>query len=280
MREWLHNDLHNFSLKGLCDIEKQVQTMLECERLTPALTQYKTSIPKRFKKYNDIQTIQYSREKNNLYADMKEISLINNKHIPELFLKNSVKVRQSLLAGLIDTDGYLNKGTYEIVQKNKRLALDIVRLTMSLGYYTTWKEVQKTCTTTNATGMYIKISIKMDQRWLTDKTFHIPVILVRKKFNGTKFWFNPKIDENGNPIRWSAESTINWTHCEDLKLLNWIIQNNKERIQWTLYNKDANDACRSRIRDLYKKYKITSKSNLEKASMLLKIICDCDTTDC
>ena len=103
---------------------------------------------------------------------------------------------------------------------------------------------------------------------MIDKTFHIPVILERKKFKGTKFWFNPKIDDNGN-ISESPE-TICWTHEKDVELIKWIIDNKKERIIWSKYG-ECSEAYRSRFRDLNKKYKLISKSKLEQSYILLKI---------
>jgi replicative DNA helicase len=64
-------------------------------------------------------------------------NVLNNKHIPFEFSRNSRKNRLELLAGLVDTDGYYsNKAGYEIVQKNERLSNDIVWLCRSLGFYT------------------------------------------------------------------------------------------------------------------------------------------------
>lgn len=63
-------------------------------------------------------------------------NLYQNKHIPEQFLINTREKRLRLLAGLIDTDGYLNKASncYEITQVNKELALQIRKLALELGY--------------------------------------------------------------------------------------------------------------------------------------------------
>ncbi len=66
---------------------------------------------------------------------IRKMNLICNKHIPECYMKNSTKVRLEVLAGLIDTDGYLCSNTYEISQKSNRLAQDIVDLAMSVGIY-------------------------------------------------------------------------------------------------------------------------------------------------
>lgn len=57
------------------------------------------------------------------------------KFIPELYLTASIKQRFELLAGLIDTDGYLSHNSYyEFVSKSKQLVEDVRRLAYSLGY--------------------------------------------------------------------------------------------------------------------------------------------------
>lgn len=70
---------------------------------------------------------------------LSQYNLINNKHIPKEYLINSKDIRLRLLAGIIDTDGYVHKdGTIEICQsiKHKTLVDDIVYLSRSLGFYT------------------------------------------------------------------------------------------------------------------------------------------------
>ena len=75
---------------------------------------------------------------NKLLIEFKKYNLINNKHIPNEFLINSIENRLQLLAGLIDSDGYYSKlgKYYEITQKNKVLADNIVFLCRSLGFKT------------------------------------------------------------------------------------------------------------------------------------------------
>lgn len=83
---------------------------------------------------------------------LKELGLILNKHIPKCYLENSRDVRLKVLAGLIDTDGYLHpSGGYEMCFANKRLLDDVVTLARSLGFKCKEVEsVMKTCT--NAVG--------------------------------------------------------------------------------------------------------------------------------
>lgn len=82
---------------------------------------------------------------------LRSLNVLNNKHIPFEFSRNSRKNRLELLAGLVDTDGYYsNKAGYEIVQKNERLSNDIVWLCRSLGFYTSIN--QKLATTKRHDG--------------------------------------------------------------------------------------------------------------------------------
>lgn len=117
--------------------------------------------------------------KNKMLNFLKDYDVLNNKHIPKIFLINDRETRLELLAGLIDSDGYLTKDSYyEIVQKNEKLADDIVFLARSLGFACYKYETQKTCTNAPGgpkVGTYYRMSI-------TGRNIHeIPVILSRKK---------------------------------------------------------------------------------------------------
>ena len=69
-----------------------------------------------------------------LQQQLTKYNLIHNKHIPFGYKVNSRKTRLKLLAGLIDSDGYINHEGYVFVNKNKRLANDVVFLARSLGF--------------------------------------------------------------------------------------------------------------------------------------------------
>jgi len=78
-----------------------------------------------------------STNKNSLQAMLRKENVLNNKHIPQNYLINSRKNRLSLLAGLLDTDGYLcNDRSYEFVQVNENIALQVKFLADSLGFRT------------------------------------------------------------------------------------------------------------------------------------------------
>lgn len=74
------------------------------------------------------------------HNDLRDTNVYGNKHIPNEYLIDSRANRLELLAGLIDSDGYLSKkkgnaSGYEIIQKRKELAENIHILANSLGFY-------------------------------------------------------------------------------------------------------------------------------------------------
>lgn len=118
---------------------------------------------------------------NTFLKSLQSYDLIGNKHIPFEYLQNNKKTRLAVLAGLIDTDGYLkkdNSNTYEIMQKSIKIANDIVILSRSLGFKISINKVKKTCTNTKkgpVTNWYYRMHISGEG---LDK---IPVLLKRKK---------------------------------------------------------------------------------------------------
>jgi len=66
---------------------------------------------------------------------LRELNLINNKHIPEKYFMASESVRREVLRGLMDSDGTISKsGAMSFTNTNKRLIKDFRRLLASLGY--------------------------------------------------------------------------------------------------------------------------------------------------
>lgn len=66
---------------------------------------------------------------------LRGIGVLGNKHIPVAYLRASEQQRRDLLAGLLDTDGTVNKsGSVQFAVTSKRLAEDTFELIASLGY--------------------------------------------------------------------------------------------------------------------------------------------------
>ncbi len=94
---------------------------------------------------------------------LEELNLRDNKHVPMIYKKNSREVRLQLLAGLLDTDGSFEttKHSYEITQKNIRIAHGIMFLARSLGFVAYMHKVEKHCQYKGeyVYGDYYRISI-------------------------------------------------------------------------------------------------------------------------
>ena len=178
--------------------------------------------------------------KNIILDEFKKLNLINNKHIPEIYLRNSQANRLELLAGLIDTDGSINKQAYEITQKNKILAENIVILAKSLGFSTLMKTSIKHCTNSlnkEHKDTYYRISISLNQI-----TPIIPVKCERKKQPANfKYTHNYKIKSLDNAL---ITPRIIWTEELKIELMKTVLSFQKiepnQQIPW-IRLQDFND---------------------------------------
>jgi hypothetical protein len=108
----------------------------------------KKTLPKYdlFLQFNQEYDYSFSDKKStNRYTQiLKQLNLINNKHIPDIYKINSREIRLQILAGILDTDGHLGKnGCYEFVQKNEKVMDDVIFLARSLGF-AAYKSIKKT----------------------------------------------------------------------------------------------------------------------------------------
>lgn len=85
------------------------------------------------------------KRKSNLFLDkLRELNLIDDKHIPHIYKANSREKRLKLLAGLIDSDGYADKGKgIDFLFTNKKVADDVLYIVRSLGFSAYMKECYK-----------------------------------------------------------------------------------------------------------------------------------------
>jgi hypothetical protein len=80
----------------------------------------------------------WHRARSGLHSKMRVLGILDNKHIPEIYLRSSVDQRRALLAGLLDTDGYCGPtGHVAFAVTNQRLARDVLELVVGLGYKAT-----------------------------------------------------------------------------------------------------------------------------------------------
>lgn len=80
---------------------------------------------------------------------MNELNILNNKHIPDIYLAGSVKQRIELLRGLMDSDGNCSSqtGSCEFYQKESKLILQVKELLTSLGIKSRIKSKTINCET-------------------------------------------------------------------------------------------------------------------------------------
>lgn len=106
--------------------------------------QYDLKLNKRDMKNNKASTYyltgeNWTNNKNKLTIEFRKYGLLDKnenfkKFIPKDYMINSYQVRLSVLAGLIDSDGYFNSNCYFISSNNKYLSEQIVYLCRSLGF--------------------------------------------------------------------------------------------------------------------------------------------------
>lgn len=79
-------------------------------------------------------------------AQLRELGVLNDKHIPEQYLIGSTSQRLAMLQGLLDTDGHITSqhGTIEFCSMTKNLADGALFLARSLGWRATLSEGKAT----------------------------------------------------------------------------------------------------------------------------------------
>lgn len=83
----------------------------------------------------------------NIRGKLNDLSLLNNKFIPDIYLRASYQQRLDLLRGLMDTDGYYHIKRKRFVMNTDQewQAKDLVKLVASLGWKPTVFEVINKC---------------------------------------------------------------------------------------------------------------------------------------
>lgn len=80
----------------------------------------------------------------------------------EFYKRDSVWVRKQFLAGILDTDGYLTGGCFDLVQKDERVIDAVVFAARSLGLAAYKKKVKKGVKSIGFEGTYYRCSISGD----------------------------------------------------------------------------------------------------------------------
>ena len=68
------------------------------------------------------------------WGGLEAMGLLRNKHVPEAYLRASIRATTALLQGLMDSDGYIDDyGRCEFVNTNERISDAVLELAASLG---------------------------------------------------------------------------------------------------------------------------------------------------
>jgi regulator of RNase E activity RraB len=112
-----------------------------------------------------------------LNKELRRLELIKNKHIPKEYFFSSKKQRLELLAGIIDTDGYINKGSYVIGMSRLNLIEDIYNLAKSCGLDVSEIKTYKSNYNTNVYSLRItknsKIKCRLKRKQTKDVDFYV-----------------------------------------------------------------------------------------------------------
>jgi phage/plasmid-associated DNA primase len=222
-----HGNYTNKSL-GITTADKEV--INEFEKVYPGIVMNTST-----KKNNKASTYSFS-----VIGDFaKELIRLNQnakgsefKFIPKECLLSSIEYRKNLLAGLIDTDGYIDKvGQITYCTKSKQLAEDIKNLVFSLGGYADIRDIKKKAQN-GFIGEYKDISIRFQNKtmiplrtWKTSRlkdTKHDPRnigINVVKKSDGEQV-YGFELDSKQTSSQWYV--TDNWIVTHNSKLIELI----------------------------------------------------------
>jgi len=91
---------------------------------------------------------------NGVHNILKDLNLINNKHVPDIYKINSRETRLQILAGLIDTDGSYTHNCLEFSNTNLQLCNDVLYIARSLGLAAYLKLRVTTCQTKKVNHSY------------------------------------------------------------------------------------------------------------------------------
>lgn len=121
---------------------------------------------------------------NNFTDQIRSIGLdkigSGEKFIPDDYKYADISVRRELFAGLMDSDGYLNRNKmYDFVTKSKRLADDVTFVGRSLGLQVHVQKCQKGIKSIGFVGDYYRLGI-------SGNLDEIPVRIPRKKYAPAK----------------------------------------------------------------------------------------------
>lgn len=128
-----------------------------CGVITNVNKDFWSEISKRGYEYSENLSREDKAEMRTVYGlrtELRKLNLLNNKHIPDIYLTASYSQRLDLLRGLMDTDGYYNETRRRSVMATGQewQANDTAKLVSTLGWKPTILKCKKTCNGSNFDG--------------------------------------------------------------------------------------------------------------------------------
>jgi phage terminase large subunit-like protein len=121
------------------------------------------------------------RSESNLARVMRRVGVLDNKHIPHVYLRASFDQRLALLQGLMDTDGHISKcgGVLEFCSASRKLAIGFEELLATFGikYRTRMKRNRCNGRDVDGESSYIQFFVSRD----TLPVFRMPRKLARMR---------------------------------------------------------------------------------------------------
>lgn len=166
----------------ICNPDKEIINYIYdyAKRLDLKVSEYKYSE----KSCGSYAIVRKNRKQKSFTNIFRKLGLLNNdKFIPKEYLINNRKNRLELLAGLLDSDGYYDRGCFEIISKYEGLKDSILFLVRSLGFCATCsiKKVKK-----YPTNIYYRIVI-------SGFLENIPTKVIRKQASKRKINKDPLV---------------------------------------------------------------------------------------
>ncbi len=131
---WLGDGASRSASITCCDADVELLEYIHAEGI-PTTRRNERGITHSYGLSDGIRT----RYKDCVEARLRNIGVLQNKHIPTIYLRASGKQRMELLRGLMDTDGCCNRtsGECEFITISPRLRDDVLELLASLGFKAT-----------------------------------------------------------------------------------------------------------------------------------------------
>lgn len=206
-----------------------------------------------------------------LIKGLRQLGLIQNKHIPEIYLTASRKQRLDLLRGLIDTDGNVaatKNATVTFTQKNYRLAKQVQTLCNSLGYKARITPIRSVDSWQVCFQAYFEVD---NNPCLLGRKVELLKTLAKRQKPSTTWYIN-KIEPYGvlptNCISVEAEDGMYLVGEELIPTHNSSIITVAETIQYCLKYPEEATGIFSYIRPIAKKFLFEIKSTFENSSDL------------